>query len=246
MPPESESDRVPPTAFRPTRVEAAFGQEYLLHIVFWSVTVGGIGFALGFLGPMVLSPRNNLGPLLGIFVTGPAGVLLGPAVGVATRVRRTTLESLPAARTWLVLGWLLVCGYYGFSGSGMVVTARVAVCLMLAYLVVGAALAIRVGRLQGSSTMGKWLTWTLVVGAALVFALSLFPPVGKPSWARTAAKAGGALPRSAFLFDEGFDGRRHLPIYAVDVGRWFAELLAATIATGVARLGLGALARTRR
>ncbi len=246
MPPRSESGRVPGMALGLAGVKAAFGQELLLRITFWSVIAGSVGFAMGFFGPIVLAPRNNLGPLLGIFLTGPAGVLLGPALGVAIQVRRTTLESLPGARTWLVLGWFLVCGYYAFSGSGMVVAARVAVGLMLAYLLVGVALAIRVGRSPGPSTNEKGLTWILVVGAAVVILLSLFPPIRKPSWGRVAVDAGIALPRSAFLFDGGFDGRRHVPTYAVDVGRWFLEVLVAAVATGVAGLGLGALVRRRR
>jgi hypothetical protein len=44
--------------------------------------VGGIGFCAGFLGPMVFAPDANQGPLLGIFITGPLGALLGAIGGV--------------------------------------------------------------------------------------------------------------------------------------------------------------------
>jgi hypothetical protein len=37
----------------------------------WGCVVGFIGFAIGFLGPIVWAPESNQGPLLGIFVTGP-------------------------------------------------------------------------------------------------------------------------------------------------------------------------------
>jgi hypothetical protein len=43
---------------------------------------GGIGFAAGFIGPMVFAPEANQGPLLGIFTTGPAGVLVGAVAGL--------------------------------------------------------------------------------------------------------------------------------------------------------------------
>jgi hypothetical protein len=43
--------------------------------------VGGIGFAAGFFGPMIFAPGANQGPLLGIFITGPAGVVLGAMGG---------------------------------------------------------------------------------------------------------------------------------------------------------------------
>ena len=42
---------------------------------------GGIGFCAGFFGPMVFTPEANQGPLLGIFITGPLGFLLGAISG---------------------------------------------------------------------------------------------------------------------------------------------------------------------
>jgi hypothetical protein len=50
--------------------------------------LGGIGLALGFVGPLVITPSASLGPLLGILITGPAGFVLGAlgaAVAGATR-----------------------------------------------------------------------------------------------------------------------------------------------------------------
>jgi hypothetical protein len=43
--------------------------------------LGSIGFAAGFFGPMILTPDANQGPLLGMFVTGPLGVLVGAVIG---------------------------------------------------------------------------------------------------------------------------------------------------------------------
>jgi hypothetical protein len=47
----------------------------------WGLLVGGVGFALGFVGPIIVVPQANQGPLLGIFVTGPLGFLAGVAWG---------------------------------------------------------------------------------------------------------------------------------------------------------------------
>lgn len=47
----------------------------------WGSILGGTGFALGFFGPMILAPGANQGPLLGIFITGPLGFLIGLPVG---------------------------------------------------------------------------------------------------------------------------------------------------------------------
>jgi hypothetical protein len=43
--------------------------------------VGGIAFAAGFIGPIIFQPKANQGPLLGIFVTGPMGFVLGAVIG---------------------------------------------------------------------------------------------------------------------------------------------------------------------
>ncbi len=58
-----------------------------------AVVVGGIAFAAGFLGPMLLAPGANQGPLLGIFITGPAGFLVGLGYGVVREVRRAGSSS---------------------------------------------------------------------------------------------------------------------------------------------------------
>ena len=39
--------------------------------------VGGVGFCLGFFGPILFAPGANQGPLLGIFITGPLGFVIG-------------------------------------------------------------------------------------------------------------------------------------------------------------------------
>jgi hypothetical protein len=44
--------------------------------------VGAIGLALGFVGPLLVTPEATLGPLLGILITGPGGFVLG-ALGAA-------------------------------------------------------------------------------------------------------------------------------------------------------------------
>jgi hypothetical protein len=43
--------------------------------------VGGVGLALGYVGPLLITPKASLGPLFGIFVTGPLGFVLGALGG---------------------------------------------------------------------------------------------------------------------------------------------------------------------
>ena len=56
-------------------------QEYVAYAFFGGVVVGFIGFIAGFVGPIVFKPDSNQGPLLGIFITGPGGFILGAIAG---------------------------------------------------------------------------------------------------------------------------------------------------------------------
>jgi hypothetical protein len=61
-----------------------------------ALIVGGIGFAAGFFGPIVLKPDANQGPLLGIFITGPIGFVLGLIYGVIRERARSGSSSSAA------------------------------------------------------------------------------------------------------------------------------------------------------
>jgi hypothetical protein len=54
----------------------------ILRILAWAIAIGGISFAVGFIGPMIVVPDANQGPMLGIFITGPLGFAAGLLIGV--------------------------------------------------------------------------------------------------------------------------------------------------------------------
>ena len=54
----------------------------------FAAAVGGLAFAAGFFGPLVVTPDANQGPLLGIFITGPVGLALGLLWGRLRAARR--------------------------------------------------------------------------------------------------------------------------------------------------------------
>ncbi len=58
------------------------------RVLFWAVVVGAVAFAAGFFGPIVFAPDANQGPLLGIFITGPAGFVAGALYGIWREWRR--------------------------------------------------------------------------------------------------------------------------------------------------------------
>lgn len=57
-----------------------------------ALIVGGIGFVGGFFGPMLLGGGNQ-GPLLGLFITGPLGFLLGGVGGLVYGFKHRTHAS---------------------------------------------------------------------------------------------------------------------------------------------------------
>jgi hypothetical protein len=54
----------------------------LRRILTWTLLIGGVSFSIGFFGPMVVDPSTNQGPLLGILITGPLGLMAGLAIGI--------------------------------------------------------------------------------------------------------------------------------------------------------------------
>ncbi len=73
--------------------EAAGFSGCLVALLF-PVVLGGIGFFCGFLGPIVLTPNANQGPLLGIFITGPLAVLVGLVLAGLLLARHATSKTI--------------------------------------------------------------------------------------------------------------------------------------------------------
>ena len=65
-------------------------------VIVGALVTGGIGFAVGFFGPMIFIPGANQGPLLGIFITGPLGAV--PARWAAGLVARAGASALRSSR----------------------------------------------------------------------------------------------------------------------------------------------------
>jgi hypothetical protein len=60
---------------------ASVSQGLVSCVVMGALITGAVGFSAGFFGPIVVAPGANQGPLLGIFITGPLGFLLGAMGG---------------------------------------------------------------------------------------------------------------------------------------------------------------------
>jgi hypothetical protein len=79
----------------------------------WILALGLAGFLSGYVGPILLNPDANQGPLLGLLITGPGGALAGLLLGFVARqlpisnsLRRQTLWTACAV---ISVGTLYAC-----------------------------------------------------------------------------------------------------------------------------------------
>jgi len=52
-----------------------------LAVLSGALIFGGLGLSVGLLGPIIFASDANQGPLLGIFITGPLGCVVGAIIG---------------------------------------------------------------------------------------------------------------------------------------------------------------------
>ena len=62
----------------------------------FALTIGAIAFLVGFIGPIIVTPGANQGPMLGIFITGPLGLGVGLIWGLARAAARRASGEDPA------------------------------------------------------------------------------------------------------------------------------------------------------
>ena len=227
--------KTPAPPSRPqTETSATSEPAYLPRVMFCSMIAGTVGFAGGFFGPMIFRPDSNLGPLFGIIVTGPLGFLLGPVIGVATMIRRTSLAALPRAASWLALQFVLACGFYWLFAE-VFVWNSFGLMMLLATAIVGAVLFAHTLKHLDPPRAIVAMGVILLVGIAAMLVLSTFPPVMAPSWGK-APGAGAPLPAFAFIFAPAFDTSRHVPLYTIDRNQWGLEVLFVAACVGIGLL----------
>ncbi len=95
----------------PSAHESTF-QSILSYTKKWALVLGLVGFVCGFIGPMVFSPDANQGPMLGIFITGPGGALLGAILGAIVGAARPPAAIAARALAVVSVALAAVCLYF--------------------------------------------------------------------------------------------------------------------------------------
>ncbi len=210
----------------------------VVRIVAWTVCVGGVSFAAGFFGPIFFS-TSNLGPLLGIFVTGPLGTLVGALIGALSVAEESGRLSIVC----IGLVWVMAL-FYAFLGFGLGGWIGIP-AIPLQVLVIASIIFLFLRhdtRAQLPDDMRR--CGPIAVAALLIILLmTLFPPVTRPWWVPAAAQPATTtpLPSFAFIFDSRFATNR-FPEFAVNRG----ELVSEWIVAAVVAIGLCLLMRAHR
>lgn len=198
-------------------------------------TVGAIFFAAGFFGPMFFS-ESNLGPLLGLFITGPLGFLFGALLGLVWSIIKAKRGVGGAVLVWFFLIFFLALLYYFLLGFLFLNGAIASIGLAMFAVLTGAVLLAKKQVRQKLSNIAKKCGPIVLVAAAVMVVMAIFPPVMEPWWGdenlQDAAKQ--AIPRYAFFLDSRFDSSRTVPEFVVDkkmlAVQWFLTSVAAALA----------------
>ena len=183
-------------------------QNPVVQVVFWTIVIGGVLFIAGFAGPLLLS-NGNLGPLIGIFVTGPLGFLVGGLVGAL----RVSNSSARLSAISIAVVWALALAYTYLA---------VPLLVSMVYLLVPlhALIIISTIYLFASPTTRAQLPYNLrrsglviIAAQVIIVAMTLYPPVIKPWWGTPGDPPPDPFPSFAFVLDHGFDLSQRIPTF---------------------------------
>ncbi len=200
------------------------------RIVICACSVGAISFLAGFIGPLVFSPGNNLGPLLGIFITGPIGFLFGAALGIVWTIAKTQDRVGRSEMIWwFIIFFLALCGYYFLANSFKMTTTLVPISLASLMILFGVIVLTSKRLRQNFPAKMQRYGAVVMIAATVMVLMAIFPPVTEPWWVPSDARLQNtvdvAMPRFAFFLDSRFDASRSYPEFTVNEAtlafQWF-------------------------
>lgn len=184
----------------------------MASILRWANIIGACAFLIGFVGPVIFSD-NNLGPLLGLFVTGPLGYLLGGVIGfwLLLRVPKRIMTSVE----WggLVVIWLLTMAWYYIFCEYGPFTIQAVVGIQL--LIVFGTIFFYVLCINAKPSSNIFI---LIVLSSTLFIVGaeIFPPVTRPDWGVPSNGFYGTVPTATLYNDSRLVPSKDVPQLAIN------------------------------
>ncbi len=178
------------------------------QVVLWTMVIGTVSFVAGFAGPLLLS-NSNLGPLLGIFVTGPLGFLVGGLVGAL----RVANGSARLASIVIAVVWGLALAYTYFAA--LLLVPMIYLLIALHALIIASTiylLASPTTRAQLPDNL-RHSGFVVIAVQVVIVGTILYPPVIKPWWGTPGDPPPNPFPSFAFVLDHGFELSKRIPTF---------------------------------
>jgi hypothetical protein len=152
-----------------------------IRVTLSALIVGSIAFSAGFFGPIFFS-TSNLGPLLGIFITGPVGTLAGALWGIVSSAKNANARVTRAMLAWLSAVWVLTLLYTLFITGLATQLALPAIGLQCLIVASSAFLLYCVDTRTRLPQSVKRCGPVAITVLVLIMLMTVFPPITKPWW----------------------------------------------------------------
>jgi hypothetical protein len=200
----------------------------IIKSVIW---IGGISFAVGFVGPLIFLSSNNLGPLIGIFATGPIGSLVGVIWGIVKSSKKANADNFNEILKALFIVWIITMLFTLFIMSFSSGAAFLAICLQGIFIISSIFILFPPDWDTKLPDNIKQIRWAIVIALVLIMLVSFFPPVTKPDWLLNASQnhidANSWLPSNTYIFDK----RLNASVVVIDKMLLVVEWILIVIAT---------------
>ena len=173
-------------------------------IIICGFGLGIISFLAGFLGPSILKVGGNLAPIMGIFVTGPLGFLVGLLLGTLWSGWTDKTGSLRTEMRWLFKIWLVSALIYLFLPIFGGFLLLMVLGLQIAIVIVGGVLVATDQKRPTIAPVTTKRRIILMVAAVAMTLMSAFPPVKE------------SKPLFIFVLDSKLDASMQIPVYTID------------------------------
>lgn len=183
-------------------------------IISTALSIGVITFLIGYVGPLIVWPEANLGPLLGIFVTGPLGFLLGGVIGFWRILSNETQKISPIEWGMFLFIWVLMMVWYlMFYLFGPQAILLGIMCQLVSVLGTGILYKRRCRKLNQPVDRRSL---SILFAALVIIGTEIFPPVTHPDWTRPQDGYLKNPPAAAFYWDSRLDSSRKVPQLAIN------------------------------